>query len=180
MNANISFYSCLLGQFVTPIQTHFGTNSTIVFSLWEGSQLSEAELSSIQTNFFNGSSYDEGWALNATTGLPSMGRRELVRFVLTDVPRVVGGNELQRIFQFSKITEVVKPSSAGLAGLATLALTDGNLNASVVARRKANFLMFGSVGDMESDADVKVVDRNITLDSNMRLADIKFNFDFND
>lgn len=187
MLTNLSFDNCLLGQFNSPIQTQFNTNNHIILSIWEGELLTDAEVNKIQTSNFNSTtnSYEGQWikSNDPNIGLPGMGKRELVRYVFNSFSdRITGNNIYERILQFSKSEDFVRAKATGNAQMFSLCIVSADMDntATVNANNRSNFLIFGSCGDLNSEADLKLNRVNIVQNEFVRVADMKFNFDLYD
>jgi hypothetical protein len=197
MLTNTSFDLCTLGQFSAAQQTPFDNTNVVILSIWEGSLLSEEEIQKIHNSNFNISpiyhqydgyyikdvnSYEGQWikSTNPNVGLVGMGRRELVRCVFNNFTNKALGNTIyERIFQFSKDQGQIKAKASGTAQMFSLCIVNQDIDASaaVNANNRANFLIFGSCGDFNSDADLKLSSVNILQDSSVRIADMRFEFD---
>lgn len=184
MLTNISFDNCLLGQFSAPIQTQFTTNNHIILSIWEGDLITDAELQKIHIANFNATtnSYEGQWIKSSdpNVGLVGMGKRELVRYVFTNFSERVTGNSIyERVLRFSKAVDLVRAKATGTAQMFSLCVVNADIDAtaSVNANNRSNFLIFGSCGDSNSEANLKLNRVNIVQNEFVRVSDIKFDFD---
>lgn len=197
MLTNISFDNCLLGQFSKQPQPQFDNINHVILSIWEGSLVSDQELSKIHDSNFNKSpsyhQYDRYWIKNVDSyegqwikstdpnvGLVGMGKRELVRYVFNNFTDYTVGNTIyERILRFSKTTDLLRAKATGTAQMFSLCIVNQDIDATaaVNANNRTNFIIFGSCGDFDSNADLKLNKVNIVQGELVRVSDIKFDFD---
>lgn len=169
----------LFGENYSASQLSWG--NSIVFSLWSGTELSQAEMNTIRDSFTNLTTGDiaNNWP---TTLMTPNGRTELARLYVPLFTRrtdIVGASGMRKKFALSKVESLMTVLAAGTAGSFTLALVGNGWTGWTSAAANSSRAIFnGSVGNTESSADVKLLSTTIDLDSKIKPTDINFQFNF--
>lgn len=172
--------SLMLGQFTSPTQTHLGNNNHCIVSLWSGPELTQEQLTSMYNAHLSGDVLNSTWPFNSTTGMPGFGKTELARLVFLNFDdRYLGENPLQRILAFSKRSDVMKATQAGIIGCFTLCFTNSDYTNNTTAAAQTNFIIHGSCGPIGSGSDLELSDIDVTVGQQIKLPDLVFNFNFN-
>jgi hypothetical protein len=154
--------------------------SGVIFSLWSGAELSQTEMNVIRDTFTDANGIIAGnWP--ATLMGPN-GRVELARLYVPTFSQRSDNSEpnaLRKKFELSKITSLMTILAAGNAGSFTLSITGSSWTGWTSAAANSSRVIYnGSVGNLESNADIKFPTTSIALDSKIKPTDINFQFNF--
>lgn len=160
----------------------YGNNRYTAISIWTGPEFSDAEFDALAAASFTNSYSNKGYAGSTYSGYiqSTLGRTLLLRYLFDNnsVPRRIITDFNTRLFSFSQASLNSLGLADGNAGCFTLSLvndtTDQGYSNATTANRIHPFIVNGSVGDLNSSADLRMRTTAITVGQKVRMNDMLF------
>ena len=178
MNYNKSFVGCMMANLLHTDATGIGVYSHSIISLWSGPMPTDEQLETI----YQASRWDAVGGMTgrwATTDLPALGCVELARWSKNTnnslIRNKLSANRVRHFY--SKDEQPFNILQAGQATFFTMTINGtGTLVAGQTANTQCMILVVGTVGDLNSNADMRIAYTNIVPGTYIKPGDLDFRF----
>lgn len=178
MNYNKSFVGCMMANLLHTDATGIGVYSHSIISLWSGPMPTDEQLETI----YQASRWDAVGGMTgrwATTDLPALGCVELARWSKNTnnslIRNKLSANRVRHFY--SKDEQPFNILQAGQATFFTMTINGtGTLVAGQTANTQCMILVVGTVGDLNSNADMRIAFTNIVPGTYIKPGDLDFRF----